>query len=108
MCTMLSTRKNVLILMGVALVMLLFSHQGASDAQAPLGAQIATETPDLLTELRGTDSATPEATLGFNLDDPRDSNGKPFPQPIEDHGTLSNGQADNEDPGTDRKSYLYH
>ena len=100
----LSTRKALLIVMGVLLAIPLMSHHVISNTQALLG----TETPDLLTELRGTDSATMEATSALNLDDLRDANGKPFPQPIEDRGTLNNGQAANEDPGTERKSYLYH
>jgi hypothetical protein len=62
----------------------------------------------LLSELRGTDDATLEATSAFDLSDLRDANGKPFPQPIVDRGTLTNGQAVNEDPGSERKSYLYH
>lgn len=71
-------------------------------------AQSVTGTTDLLGELRGTDAATLEATSSNNLDDLRDADGNPFPQPVVDRGPLNYGQAVNEDPGTDRKSYLYH
>src|SRR5207244_2881161 len=89
---------------GILLAILLLSHHSTSDAQSPVG----TETPDILAELHGTDSPTLEATSNVNLDDLHDANGKPFPQPIEDRGALNNGQAVNEDPGSDHKSFLYH
>lgn len=103
-------RRNgfFLILSVLVLLIPLFTERVMSRQQSSTATQQPTTTPDLLTELRNIDEAPAEATSALDLSDLRDANGKLFPQPVEDHGMLTNGQAVNEDPGTERKSYLYH